>query len=100
MKFQHPEVEQFYQRLMALKLADLPEDERPVMALLDAYGWFRLIDGKQAEKLQEITCHLLSPDLRPALRSWYLRHPQANCNQSFIEFRDHLSALAGEKFGC
>ena len=100
MKFQHPELEQFYQRVMGLKVGGLPETEKPIFALMDAYGWFRVINGEQDEKLLEITNHLLSPELRPALRNWYLRHPQTNGNHAFIEFRDHLSALAGEKFGC
>ena len=93
-------MEQFYQRVMSLKIGGLPEEESPIFALMDAYGWFRVIDGNQDEKLTEIINHLLSPELRPALRSWYLRHSQANCNHAFIEFRDHLSTLAGEKFGC
>ena len=83
---------------MALKVSGLPDEERPVFALMDAYGWFRLIDGDQPVKIQEIISHLLSPELRPALRSWYRRHGSADTISVFTKFRDLLSELAGEKF--
>jgi hypothetical protein len=98
MTFQHPDLEQFYERVMALKVGGLADMERPVFALMDAYGWFRLIDGDQTAKIQEIISHLLSPELRPALRSWHGRHDRADTNSGFNELRDHLSKLAGEKF--
>lgn len=98
MTFQHPDLEQHFERVMALSVGGLPDDERPVFALMDAYGWFRLIDGDQTAKIQEIVDHLLSPELRPALKSWYRRHKTGSTNNAFNEFRDRLSELAGEKF--
>lgn len=98
MKFQHSDVEQFFERTMALKVGNLTDEERPVFALMEAYGWFKLIDGNQTAKIQEIISHLLSPELRPALRTWYRRHGN-KLNPRVMEFRDHLSRLAGERLG-
>jgi len=83
---------------MALNVGGLSDEERPVFALMDAHGWFGLIDGDQTAELEEIIRHLLSPELRPALRSWYRRHRTAETNTAFNEFRERLSELAGEKF--
>jgi hypothetical protein len=99
MTFQHSDLQQFYERVMALKVGGLTNEERPVFALMDAYGWFRLIDGDQTAKIQEIISHLLSPELRPALRSWYRRHGTADANTVAKEFCNRLSELAGERFG-
>jgi hypothetical protein len=97
MIFQHPDVEQFYERVVALKVGGLTDEERPVFALMDAWGWFRLLDGDQTAKIQDIINHLLSPALRPALRSWYHRYGD-KMNPTAIEFREHLRQLAGELF--
>lgn len=99
MTFKHADLEQFFERVTALKVGDLPDAERPIFALMDAYGWFRLVDGNQSAKIQEIIEHLLTPELRPALRSWYKRHSGLETNDGFKEFREHLSQLAGERFG-
>jgi hypothetical protein len=48
MTFRHPDIGQFYDRVMAFKADGLTDGERPVYALMDAYGWFRLIEGDQA----------------------------------------------------
>jgi hypothetical protein len=98
MTFQHPDLEQFYERVMALKVGGLTDEERPVFALMDAYGWFRLIDGDQTATIQEIISLLLSPELRPGLRSWYRRHATTATNSVFTEFRDRLGKIAGESF--
>jgi hypothetical protein len=98
MTFQHSDVEQAYKRVMALHVAGLTDEEQPVFALMDAYGWFRLIDGDQTAKIQEIISLLLSPDMRPGLRSWYRRHATTTTNSVFTEFRDRLSKIAGESF--
>ena len=99
MTFQHRDLRQFYKRVMALKVEGLTDEERPVFALMDAYDWFRRIDGDQAAKIQEIISHLLSAELRPALRSWYRRHKRGSCNYAVNELRDRLSKLAEESFG-
>ena len=68
MTFQHPDVEQAYKRVIALHVAGSTDEEQPVFALMDAYGWFRLIEGEQTAMVQEIVSLLLSPELRPGLR--------------------------------
>jgi hypothetical protein len=98
MTFSHPDVQQFYDRAMSLKVGGVSDEERPVFALMDAYGWFRLIDGQQSAKIQELVSNLLSPELRPALRRWYRRHENIAVNNVFFELGKHLSDLAGEKF--
>jgi hypothetical protein len=98
MIFQHQDVEQFFERVMALKVGGLTDEDRPVFALMDAWGWFRLSDGDQTAKIQEIISHLLSPAMRPALRRWYHRHGD-KMNPPAMEFREHLSQLARERFG-
>jgi hypothetical protein len=98
MTFQHPDLEQFYERVMATNVGGVPVEEHPVFALMDAYGWFRLIDRDQTAQINEIIGHLLSPDLRPALRSWYQRHKSIEANQQFNGIRKRLSELAGENF--
>ena len=98
MTFQHPDIEQHYERVMALSIGGLPEDGHRVFALMDAYGRFRMVDDDQTAMREEIISHLLSPELRPALRSWYRRHRTVNTNVAFNEFRNLLSAIAGESF--
>jgi hypothetical protein len=83
---------------MALPVGNLSGEERPVFALMDAYGWFRLIDGEHSAKIEEIVELLLSPELRPALRSWYKRCGN-RMNPTAMDFREHLSKLSGENFG-
>ena len=97
MTFKHPEVQKHYERVIALKVGGLPDSEQPVFALMDAYGWFRLIDGDQSAQLREISDLLVSDELRPALRSWYQRHRTVD-SPVFSELREHLSQLAGERF--
>jgi hypothetical protein len=97
MTFKHSDVRQRYERVMALEIRGLPDGERPVFALMDAYDFFRLIGDDRTTKIEEIISHLLSSELRPALRSWYHRAGD-KMNPAAIEFRDHLSQLAGEKF--
>ena len=99
MMFKHSEVQQFHDRVIALKIGGLSDEERPIFALIDAYGWFRLLDGDQSSKIQEIISHLLSPELRSALKSWYGRHMETEANSVASELRENLSKLAGEKLG-
>jgi hypothetical protein len=84
--------------LAAVYVTNLPEDLLLICGLMDAYQRFALTDGDDSLLVQEAIEHLLSPDLRPALRSWY-RRSSDNINPAAMEFRDQLSAMAGEKFG-
>jgi hypothetical protein len=65
---------------------------------MDAWHWFRLTEGENSPRAAEAIEHLLSPELRPALRQWYKRWGD-EMNENALNFRNHLSELAGEKFG-
>jgi hypothetical protein len=79
-------------------MTSLPEEQRLVCALLDAYQWFGLTEGEDSPRVVEAMAHLLSAELRPALRSWY-RGCGDDMNPAATEFRQRLSRLAGERFG-
>lgn len=74
------------------------EELRRVAALIATHDWFRMIEGSHSSRVHETIDHLLSPGLRPGLQRWY-RRPGADTNAAAIEFRSHLSQLAGEKLG-
>ncbi len=97
MTFRDSQLQSHYERVVSL-VQDCPTEERPVCALLDAWYLFHLIEGDASIRACEAIEHLLSSELRPALRSWYHRH-EADMNLAATEFRDHLSQMAGEQFG-
>ena len=97
MTFRDTELRKRFERVIS-SVQDCPPDQLPVCALLDACHWFRLIDGDRSPRSCEAIELLLSPELRPALRNWYRRLGD-DMNPFAIEFRDLLSALAGEDFG-
>ena len=76
-------------------MSSLPVELRPVAALMDAYGWFRLIEGEESPRVGEIIEQLLSPELRPALHQWYRQLP-SSLNPIATEFHHRLSILTGE----
>ena len=94
MKFKHTELQKHVDRAASL-ITGLPDDERPVFGLMDAWYWFRVTQGEESPIAVEL---LLSTDRRPALRNWYRRCGES-MNPAAIEFRDFLSRLAGERFG-
>src|SRR5258705_2749823 len=77
-------------------LCGFPDDVRPVRALITAHDWFCLLEGPHSARVHEAIQNLLSPTLRPALRHWY-RCFGADTDAQAVEFRNHLSQLAGEK---
>lgn len=85
------------ERVVAL-MTSLPEDVRPICGLLDGHDWFSLVGGDDSTQAREALALLLSAELRPALRQWYLRCG-SEMNPGALEFRQRLSALAGERFG-
>jgi hypothetical protein len=97
MTFRDPQLKQHCERAAAV-VKGCPAEQLPVLGLLDAWYWFRLSEGEESPRVAEAVEHLLSPELRPALRQWYLRWG-ADMNGNANRFRDRLSELAGEKFG-
>ena len=97
MIFRDAKLQEHCERAAAV-VPDCPTGQRPVLGLLDAWDWFRLIEGEDSPRVAEAVELLLSPELRPALRQWYQRWG-SNMNEGAIELRDRLSVLAGEKFG-
>jgi len=69
---------------------------RQVGALIATHDWFRMLEGSHSPRVHEAIDLLLAPGLRPGLRNWY-RRSGAETNSAAIEFRDHLSRLAGEQ---
>jgi hypothetical protein len=99
MTFQYPDLQRCYESALALNIGGETDAERSVFALIATYEEFRFIEDDQPAKIQEIISHLLSSELRPALRSWNRTHFPGNNETAFYEIRDHLSKLAGESFG-
>jgi len=97
MQFSDPQLKQHYDKTIACFTGSQPE-QISILALLDAWNWFQLIEGEQSPRVTEALELLLSPELRPDLRAWFKHHGN-NMNDSALQFRDRLSALAGEKFG-
>jgi hypothetical protein len=97
MKFRDKEVEQIYQKNFQC-LQDSDEQQRQIGSLMAAFGWFRRAEGEQSLRTQETKELLLSKEMRPALRHWY-QHFGDNMNPAAMEFREHLSELAEERFG-
>jgi hypothetical protein len=64
----------------------------------DAWHWFRLTEGENSPRAAEAIEHLLSPELRPALRQWHRRLGDG-MNENALSFRDRRSELVGERFG-
>ena len=78
-------------------LQDSDEQQRQIGSLMATFGWFRRAEGEQSLRTQETKELLLSKEMRPALRHWY-QHFGNKMNPAAMEFREHLSELAGEKF--
>jgi Ni,Fe-hydrogenase I small subunit len=98
MKFRDQQLQQLYDKTVAC-ISGCPAEQLPILALLDALYWFQLIEGEQSPKVKELLEKLLSPELRPALRTWDQRFGD-NINTSTLKFREQLSVLAVENFGC
>ncbi|HEY3763391.1 MAG TPA: hypothetical protein VGN23_16720 [Verrucomicrobiae bacterium] len=94
MKINDVEVQCHYDRTISV-MKDIPENLLPIFGLMDAYGWFKLTEGQDSARVREITRLLTSPELRGALKTWYLRHDKMNAAAE--EFRHVLERLIGEK---
>ena len=76
-------------------MSTLPEDLRNVCALMDAYGWFKLVEGTESPKVHQVMCQLTSLELRGPLKRWYLQF--SSINPSAEELRKVLEQSIGEK---
>ena len=97
MKFADPLLQRYVDRASAA-VTGLPADQLPIFGLLDACQYFSRTDGEDSPRVREALAHLLSPELRPALRSWYQRCGD-DMNLAAIKFREYLAKVAGERFG-
>ena len=97
LKFTDPQLQKCYDSHLS-KAAESSDELREVGALIAAHDMFRLLEGPHSPRVHEAIEHLLLPELRAALRNWY-RRPDAETNPAVTEFRDHLTQLAGERFG-
>jgi hypothetical protein len=95
-KFFNPELQQHFERVLPMTTS-LPEEQRPICALMDAYSRFRLTHGEYSDVVRETLDSLLLPESRSGLRSWY--RGKDNMNPFAREFRDRLSQMAEETFG-
>jgi hypothetical protein len=69
MKFRDQQLQQHYDQKIAC-VSNCPAEQLPVLALLDAWHWFQLIEGEDSPKVIEVLEKLLSLELRPTLRAW------------------------------
>ena len=96
MKFTDTQLQACFERNFA-EARGASEELGRIGALLATHDWFRMMEGSHSPRVHETIEHLLSSGLRPVLRSWYHRSG-GETNLAAIEFRDHLSQLAGESF--
>lgn len=94
MKFEDGELQKHCDRVMSV-MTKLPQDLRCICALMDAYGWFKAVEGEDSPKVREALRHLVSPELRNPLKEWYKR--ASNMNPSAEEFRRFLEQSIGER---
>ena len=96
MNFTDTQLQACFELRLADQVSDISSELRKVGALIAAQDWFQMIEGRHSARVHETIEHLLSPGLRPRLREWY-RRPGLQLGATAVEFRDHLSRLAGER---
>ena len=79
------------------EMQTLDPELKPIAALMDSYSVLSLLDGPESPSAKEAVEHLVSPELRTALRKWYSDFGQ-DMNPTACEFRDRLRKLSGESF--
>ncbi len=97
MTFRDSKLQKHCERVAAV-MSGSPSEHLLVLGLLDAYHWFQHTEGGESPCAVEALEHLLSAELRPALRQWYQQCGD-DMNEGALRFRDRLSDLAGERFG-
>lgn len=95
--FTDPQLQQCYDTQFG-EATDASEELRQVRALIATHDVFQMLEGAHSSRVHEMLEHLLQPGLRAGLRRWYQR-PDAGLDRAGVEFRTHLSQLAGERFG-
>lgn len=94
MKCLDKRLEKHYEFVVSLMSA-LPEEIRPICALMDAHGLFRLAEGENSPIVAEIFQALTSLENRKALKAWYRR--SSAINPYADEFRRRLEQAIGEE---
>ncbi|HEV2453741.1 MAG TPA: hypothetical protein VGY98_05745 [Verrucomicrobiae bacterium] len=94
MTFQDRQLQKCYESHLAKGGKSLG-DFGPVYALIATYDWFVMLEGTHSARVHEAIDHLLSTEMRPALRHWYGRS-NLEMDSIAIKFRNQLSRLAGE----
>ncbi len=95
MTFQDSQLQQCYDAHLG-KVSNSLGDLGPVYALMATHNWFAMLEGAHSARVHETIECLLSDQMRPALRRWYGRSG-LEMDLIGIEFRNHLSRLAGER---
>ncbi|HXC37083.1 MAG TPA: hypothetical protein VNV43_14490 [Candidatus Acidoferrales bacterium] len=95
MTFQDMQLQQCYDAHLG-KVGNALGDLGPVYALVATHNWFAMLEGTHSVRVHETIDLLLSTEMRPALRHWYGRSG-LEMDSIAVEFRNHLSRLAGER---
>jgi hypothetical protein len=100
-KFQDPDVQKAFEKMFeeakGSKMLNrgLSDEHLQVLVLMSMYFWFRTMGDGESTKTQEIVEHLVTVDLRPALRGYYRRYSWCE-TASFTGLCDRLGHLAEE----
>lgn len=95
MRFNDSELQRCYESNVA-DVGPAPGELCQVKALLTVRAIFANLEGVHSARVHETVEHLLSSELRPALRRWY-RLVNGKLDTSELQFRDHLNRLTGEQ---
>lgn len=95
MNFADPQLKECYDRNFE-PVPGFSDEMGQVCALIAIHDLFQMLEGPHSARVHETIDHLLSPGLRAGLREWY-RRSDLELDRSAIDFRDHLSQLAGER---
>jgi hypothetical protein len=74
---------------------EVPEDQKLVAGLLDAFQAYSMFEGENGAVASEAYQHLTSHELLPALRRWY-QGAGNELNTVALAMRDRLSLAHGE----
>jgi hypothetical protein len=77
---------------------EVPEDQKLVCGLLDAYQAFSILEGENGAVASEAYRHLSSPELLPALRHFY-QDAASEFNPTALAMRERLALTHKEAFG-